>query len=91
MKRKSLIVLFFAIFILGVVLLPIDYYEESNLYYYSDSSIKNGINISRWYGQLENINPIFTRILFNKFLYPQIIIIKILTVFFQNIIDLVIL
>ena len=65
----------------------IDYYPNGEGYYYSNLSIKNGINISRWYAELRGFDSSLGRILFNKATVPVLIIMKNLTLMFQHIIE----
>ncbi len=62
----------------------IEYYSEGNLYYYSNRSFLNGIDITRGYGNLRNVNPLLTKILFNKIFFPAVFIIKYLTIIFEG-------
>jgi len=81
-KKKTFILLIILVVVLMLLRLStgtIDYFSWDKYYFYSDLSLVNGININCWYGDLKNVNPILTKMLFNKALFPFIYFMKYLT------------
>ncbi len=80
---------FIALFLFSRLFGYIDYYSKGNLYYYSNLSFINGIDITRGYGVLRNVNEHLTRILFNKLYYPGVLVIKYTTILFEELIKVI--
>ena len=69
--------------VIGLITGPVNYYNNGDNYYYTMLSMKNGIDISRWYAELKGVDPVFTRALFNKVLIPVFLVMKNITVLFE--------